>query len=67
MVWVAVQYLTASLWLKVLYRKHIATDASNWAKDDLAKAKEAGITAGERLQDVVTCEEAVVMVLRGMK
>lgn len=51
-------------WLKDLYKKHTATTASAWAKDDLKEAVEAGITTGERPQDVATREEVAIMISR---
>ena len=50
--------------LKTLVANKKETSGSDWAKADLQKAVDAGITTGERPRDVVTREEAAIMVLR---
>lgn len=48
------------------YRKEQSgLPASAWAEKELAKAKSAGITDGQRPRDLVTREEAAVMAVRG--
>lgn len=48
-----------------LEAERAAKPASDWAKTELAAAKAAGITDGQRPRSFVTREEAVAMVLRG--
>lgn len=52
--------------LKNLVAKHNTALPSDWAKDALKEAVSAGVTTGERPQDVVTREEAAIMVMRGV-
>ncbi|MGI6031012.1 MAG: N-acetylmuramoyl-L-alanine amidase family protein [Eubacteriales bacterium] len=48
------------------YRKELAAKpVSQWAQEDFAAAKEAGVTDGSRPGDFVTREEAAAMVRRG--
>lgn len=53
--------------LKQLVANKNASKASDWAKEDLQKAIDAGITTGERPQDVLTREEGAIMALRAKK
>lgn len=54
-------------WLKQLYQKHTSGTPSTWAARELTEAIEAGITTGERPQDVATREEVAIMVARATK
>lgn len=51
--------------LKVSYNKDEAPDA--WAKDDIEFAKSNGITDGTYLKRPITRQEAIVLVVRGIK
>lgn len=52
--------------LKTLYANSLKP-VSGWAADDLKRAKEAGITTGERPQDILTREQGAIMCLRAME
>lgn len=52
--------------LKEIVAGRKALNASEWAEDALDEAVAAGITTGERPQDLVTREEAAIMVMRGV-
>lgn len=52
--------------LKTLYANSLKP-VSGWASEDLQKAKDAGITTGERPQDILTREQGAIMCLRAME
>lgn len=52
--------------LKTLYANSLKP-VSGWASEDLQKAVDAGITTGERPQDILTREQGAIMCLRAME